>query len=95
MLKKKRKYKIRAPKWHRPGKIYISPDGGETIYEQKRNGDRGPMVSQSQMAQDLKLALAEEDMHGVGAIELRRKYPALEKAWQKYKLIWNMVSNED
>ena len=94
MLKKK-KHKIRAPKYHRPGKIYISPDGGETVYEQKRNGDRGRMVSQSQMAQDIEQLQAEEDMHSIYSIQLRRKYPALEKAWQKYKLIWNMVSNED
>jgi len=95
MPTKKRKHKIRAPKYHRPGKIYISPDGGETVYEQKRNGERGPMVSQSQMAQDIEQLQAEEDMHSIYSIQLRRKYPALEKAWQKYKLIWNMVSNED
>ena len=94
MLKKK-KHKIRAPKYHRPGKIYISPDGGETVYEQKRNGDRGRMVSLSQMAQDIEQLQAEEDMHSIYSIQLRRKYPTLEKAWQKYKLIWNMVSNED
>ncbi len=23
--------------------------------------------------------------------DLRKKYPALKKAWEKYKLIWNMV----
>ena len=80
MLKKK-KYKIRAPKWHRPGKIYISPDGGETVYEQKRNGERGRMVSQSQLAQDIEQLLAEEDIYSIQAIQLRRKYPALRKAW--------------
>ena len=36
----KRKLKIQAPKYYRPGKIYISPDGGETVYEQKRNGEQ-------------------------------------------------------
>ncbi len=42
-------------------------------------------------AEDIELAQGEIDMHGVYAIQLRKKYPALKKAWEKYKLIWNMV----
>ena len=34
----------------RSGEILVSPDGGETVYVQKRNGERGRMVSQSQSA---------------------------------------------
>ncbi len=30
------------------GTIYVSPDGGETVYEQLANGMRGKMISQSQ-----------------------------------------------
>ena len=40
------------------------------------------------MAQD------EIEMHGVYAIQLRKRYPALKKAWDKYKLVWSMVHND-
>ncbi len=90
----KKRNKIKAPRWYKEGKIYISPDGGETVYEQKRNGDRGPLVSKSELAEDIELAQDEIEMHGVYAVQLRKKYPALRKAWEKYKLIWNMVNND-
>ena len=90
----KKRNKIKAPRWYKEGKIYISPDGGETVYEQKRNGDRGPLVSKSELAEDIELAQDEIEMHGVYAVQLRKKYPALKKAWEKYKLIWNMVNND-
>ena len=74
--------------------IYVSPDGGETVYVQKKDGTRGRMVSQSQAAKDEELMYEESDMVGIEAIKLRRKYPALQKAWKEYKTIWHMV-NED
>ena len=74
--------------------IYISPDGGETVYVQKKDGTRGRMVSQSQEAKDEELMYEESDMVGIEAIKLRRKYPALQKAWKEYKTIWHLV-NED
>ena len=89
-----KKKKIKKPRLYREGKIYISPDGGETVYEQKRNGDRGPLVSKTELAEDIELAQNEIEMHGVYAIQLRKKYPALKKAWDKYKLVWNMVHND-
>jgi len=95
MIKKKRKTKIQAPHYYRPGKIYISPDGGETVYEQKKNGDRGRMVEQSQMARDIEQLQAEEDMYSIQAIQLRRKYPALKKAWERYCIVWNMIAHQD
>ena len=88
------KKKLKKPRLYREGKIYISPDGGETVYEQKRNGDRGPLVSKTELAEDIELAQNEIEMHGVYAIQLRKKYPALKKAWDKYKLIWSMVHND-
>ena len=90
----KKRNKIKAPRWYKEGKIYISPDGGETVYEQKRNGDRGPLVSKSELAEDIELAQDEIEMRGVYAVQLRKKYPALRKAWEKYKLIWNMVNDD-
>tara|TARA_B100000424_G_scaffold267974_1_gene261857 strand:+ start:3672 stop:3947 length:276 start_codon:yes stop_codon:yes gene_type:complete len=89
-----KKKKIKKPRLYREGKIYISPDGGETVYEQKRNGDRGPLVSKTELAEDIELAQDEIELHGVYAIQLRKKYPALKKAWDKYKLVWNMVHND-
>jgi|TARA_B100000405_G_C16566975_1_gene367996 hypothetical protein len=74
--------------------IYVSPDGGETVYVQKKDGTRGRMVSQSQAAKDEELMYEESDMVGIEAIKLRRKYPALQKAWKEYKTIWHLV-NED
>ena len=73
------------------GPIFVSPDGGETVYEQKRNGNRGALISQSELAKDIQLAQEEIELHGVYAIQLRKKYPALEKAWDKYKLVWNLI----
>ena len=89
-----KKKKMKKPRLYREGKIYISPDGGETVYEQKRNGDRGPLVSKTELAEDIELAQDEIELHGVYAIQLRKKYPALKKAWDKYKLVWSMVHND-
>ena len=76
------------------GVIFVSPDGGETVFVQKKNGDRGKMVSQSQLAKDIEVAYNENDMVGADAIKLRRKYPTLQKAWNRYKTVWHLV-NED
>jgi|TARA_B100001094_G_scaffold301501_1_gene327853 hypothetical protein len=74
--------------------IYISPDGGETVYVQKKDGTRGKLVSQSQYAKDIEKEIDEAEMVGREAIKLRRKYPTLQKAWDRYKTIWHIV-NED
>ena len=93
-MPRKKKKTLRKPRLYREGKIYISPDGGQTVYEQKRNGDRGPLVSKTELAEDIELAQQEIELHGVYAVQLRKKYPALRKAWDKYKLIWSMVHND-
>jgi len=90
----KKKKKLKKPRLYREGKMYVSPDGGETVYEQKRDGSRGPLISQSELAKDVEMAQEEIEMHGVYAIQMRKKYPALKKAWDKYKLIWSMVHND-
>ena len=76
------------------GVIFVSPDGGETVFIQKKNGKRGKMVSQSQLAKDIEVAYDENEMVGADAIKLRRKYPTLQKAWDRYKTIWHMVNEE-
>ncbi len=73
-----------------PMPIYTSPDGGETVYEQLPNGER-KLVEQSQKAIDQQLAYEELEMVGTEAIELRRKYPTLQKAWDKYRTVWHLI----
>ena len=73
------------------GPIYVSPDGGETVYEQLPNGDR-ILVEQSQRAKDEEMAYQEQEMVGADAIEQRRKYPTLQKAWDKYRTVWHLIN---
>ena len=87
-MKKRKKREIR-------GKVFVSPDGGETVYEQNRDGSRGKLVSQSQLAKDTEQEMYEQEMIGVDAIKLRRKYPALQKAWNQYKTVWKLVAYND
>jgi hypothetical protein len=74
--------------------IFVSPDGGETVYEQLPNGDR-ILVEQSQKAKDEEQEYEESDMVGIQAIELRRTHPALQKAWDHYKTTWHLITSED
>ena len=62
----------------RKNPIYVSPDGGETVYEQLPNGDR-ILVEQSQRAKDEEQAYEEAEMVGAEAIELRRNIPHCKK----------------
>ena len=74
--------------------IYISPDGGETVYEQLPNGDR-ILVEQSQKAKDEETAYEESEMVGAEAIALRRQYPTLQKASDKYLTVWHLINGND
>ena len=74
--------------------IYVSPDGGETVYEQLPNGDR-ILVEQSQLAKDEEQAEGEAEMVGVEAIKLRRKYPTLQEAWDKYLTVWHLINGNE
>ena len=74
--------------------IYVSPDGGETVYEQLPNGDR-ILVEQSQKAKDEETAYQEAEMVGAEAIALRRKYPTLQKAWDKYRTVWHLIAGNE
>ena len=99
MKKKKKeneydKYK-KAP-WNSPkGLIFVSPDGGETVYVQKKDGTRGRMVSQSQYAKDVEVAYNEQDMIGENAVKLRRQNPTLQKAWDRYITIWHLINENE
>ena len=74
--------------------IYISPDGGETVYVQKKDGTRGRLVSQTQYAKDIETLRDEDDMVNEEAVKMRRKYPALGKAWKHYKTVWHLIMAE-
>ena len=75
--------------------IYISPDGGETVYRQKKDATRGKLVSQSQYAKDIEKEIDEAEMVGREAIKLRRKYPTLQKAWDRYVTIWHLINDNE
>ena len=75
--------------------IFVSPDGGETVYEQLPNGERGKLVSKTRLAQDIEDGAMEEEMIGPAAIELRRKYPSLQKAWDEYRTIWHLIGENE
>ena len=74
--------------------MYVSPDGGETVYQQLPKGKR-QLVEQSPFAKDSEQAMYEQEMVGTDAIRLRRKYPALQKAWDQYKTVWKLVAYND
>ena len=74
--------------------IYISPDGGETVYVQKKDGSRGRLISKSQYAKDIETVQDEDEMVNEYAVKRRRKYPALGKAWKHYKTVWHLVMGE-
>ena len=82
------------PRTNKKNPIYVSPDGGETVYEQLPNGER-KLVERSQKAIDNEKAYDELDMVGVEAIELRRKYPTLQKAWDKYRTVWHLINENE
>ena len=74
-----------------PMPIYTSPDGGETVYEQLPNGEK-KLLERSQKAMDQETAYEELEMVGTEAIKLRRKYPTLKKAWDKYRTVWHLIN---
>ena len=79
----------------RRGEIFISPDGGETVYVQKKDGTRGRMVSQSQYAKDVEVAYNEQDMIGEEAVKIRRENPTLQKAWDRYVTVWHLINDNE
>ena len=83
----KRKIKLKKQR----NEIYISPDGGETVYVQKKDGPRGRLVSKTQYAKDIDTVSDEYEMVDEYAVKMRRKYPALGKAWKHYKTVWHLI----
>ena len=83
----KKKKKLRK----RKNEVCVSPDGGETVYVQNPDGSRGRLVSKSQYAKDIDTVSDEYHMVDEYAVKMRRKYPALGKAWKHYKTVWHLV----
>jgi hypothetical protein len=79
----------------RLGEIFVSPDRGETVYVQKKNGERGRLVSQSQSAKDVEIAYGEQDMIGEDAVKIRRENPTLQNAWDRYVTIWHLINDNE
>ncbi len=84
---KNKKVKARSVR----SEIFVSPDGGETVYVQKKDGTRGRLVSQTQYAKDMGTLQDEYEMVDEYAVKMRRKYPALGKAWKHYKTVWHLI----
>ena len=88
MDKKKNK---RTKKTSRRGAIYVSPDGGHTVYQQMANGRR-KLIEEDSHARMLNELQQDSDMFGFEAYALRRKYPTLQKAYDQYKTVWHMIN---
>ena len=88
MDKKKNK---RTKKASRRGAIYVSPDGGHTVYQQMANGRR-KLIEEDSHARMLNELQQDSDMFGFEAYALRRKYPTLQKAYDQYKTVWHMIN---
>jgi len=85
----------RTKKTSRRGTIYVSPDGGHTVYEQNRDGSRGRLVEEDDHARMLNHLREDSDMWGIEAYALRQKYPALQKAYDQYKTIYKLVCDRE
>ena len=94
MDRKKSKRTRRKKRLVKPGPIFVSPDGGETVYEQLPNGEK-KLLEKSQKAIDQETAYEELEMVGIEAIELRRKYHTLKKAWDKYRTVWHLINGNE
>jgi hypothetical protein len=59
---------------------------------QMANVETGGTVTESP---DNQTAYDELDMVGAEAIALRRKHPALQKAWDQYRTIWHLINENE
>ena len=75
--------------------IYTSPDGGHTVYQQEFGSDVRVKVSEDDFALSVLKAQDEEHMCGLEAIEIRKRHPALQEAWDRYKTVWRLCVEDD
>lgn len=72
----------------------MSPDGGHTVYQQMANG-RKKLVEEDDHAKMLRDLRGDAEMWGAESYALRKKYPALQKAYEQYKTIYKLVCDEE
>jgi hypothetical protein len=84
----------RVKKTSRRGPIFVSPDGGHTVYQQMADG-RKKLIEEDSHARMINELQQDSDMFGFEAYALRRKYPTLKKAYDNYKTIWHLVNDND
>ena len=75
--------------------IYTSPDGGHTVYQQEFGSDIKVQISQDDYAMAELDAHEQSHMTGREAVLLRKKYPALQEAWDQYATMWTLCVNDD
>ena len=93
MARKKTKRVPRKRRTVKADPIYVSPDGGHTVYEQLRDGTR-KLIEEDSYAKMMRTLHDDSDMFGSEAYKLRRKYPALQKAYDQYKTLYKLVVDE-
>jgi hypothetical protein len=85
----------RVKKTSRRGPIFVSPDGGHTVYQQMANGSR-KLIEEDSHARMLRELRRDSDMFGFEAYKARKKYPALKKAYDQYRTVWQLtMGNEE
>jgi len=78
-----------------PKYIYTSPDGGHTVYQQKFGSDVRVKIHEDDFALSVAEAQGYEHMCGWEAVELRKRHPALQEAWDRYKTLWRLCVDDD
>lgn len=76
--------------------IYTSPDGGRTVYQNEVGKKQKQLLSKDAFANAQEQIEAEAQMTGWPGVAIRKKYPALQEAWNQYKTLWELtVTDED
>ena len=84
-----KKYKV-----EQSGPIFCSPDNGQTVYRQLKNGNKVMVYEEPHMKYH-RQAERESYLSDAQACHIRDKYPALKDAWQQYKTIWELTVTDD
>jgi len=74
--------------------IYCSPDGGETVYIQKKNGHK-VLIHESPYSKYERQVQKESYLSDTQACFIRDRYPALKDAWEQYKALWALTVTDD
>lgn len=76
--------------------IYTSPDGGRTVYQSEFGKKEKTLVAQDEYAKVKDEIQYDVGLIGWPAIMMRKKHPALQEAWNRYKTLWELtVTDED